>query len=70
MLLDRPLKLCRGAGNGVDSACLMTAANMLTGNGARGDEAVCVCPVIRAFIIPTNDCMADDLRQELYGPLA
>lgn len=69
MLLDKPLRLCNGAGNGVDTACLMTATNMLIGRGDKGDEAVCVCPVLRAFIITTNDCMPDDLRQELYGPL-
>ena len=69
MLLDKPLRLCHGAGNGVDTACLMTATNMLIGCGNKGDEAVCVCPVLRAFIITTNDCMPDALRQELYGPL-
>jgi hypothetical protein len=72
MLLDKPICLCKGAGNGVDQACLMTAANMLCGKGDMGDaaEGSCVCPIIRAFIIPTNDRMPSNLRSELYGPLA
>lgn len=70
MLLDKPLRLTHGAGNGIDTACLMTAANMLIGKGAMGDDCECVCPVLRAFIIPTNDAMPLDLLAELYGPLA
>lgn len=70
MLLDRPIKLCHGPGNGVDQACLMTASNMLVGNAGLGDEASCQCLVIRHFIIPTNDQMPIELLWELYGPLA
>lgn len=69
MLLDKPLKLCRGAGNGIDKACLMTAANMLIGRGDAGDEAVCTCEVLRGFILRTNDAMHWQTRRRLYGPL-
>ena len=65
----RVIKLCSGKGNGIDTACLMTASNMLIGRGEDGDENSCVCPVLREFIIQTNDVMPDDLRAELYGPL-
>ena len=65
----RVIKLCKGEGNGVDSACLMTAASMLIGKPEEGDETSCVCFVLRSFIIPTNDEMPNGLRNELYGPL-
>lgn len=63
-------KLCHGDGNGIDTACLMTASNMLIGKGHEGNNNSCVCPIIRQFIIQTNDAMPEDLLQELYGPLA
>lgn len=66
----RVINLCHGAGNGADRACLMTASNILIGKEECGDEAICVCPVIRAFIIPTNDAIPEELLGELYGPLA
>ena len=69
MLLDRPLKLCRGPGNGVDQAGLMTATNMLSGCGDAGDAAVCTCEVLRDFIVRTNDAMHWRTRRRLYGPL-
>lgn len=69
MNFDRVIRLTSGAGNGVDQACLMTASNMLIGKGSMGDVATCQCDLIRAFVIPTNDAMPDDLRCELYGPL-
>jgi len=65
----RVIKLCSGEGNGIDAACLMTASNMLIGRGEDGDKNWCVCPLLREFIIQTNDAMPDDLRAELYGPL-
>ena len=66
----RVINLTHGAGNGVDEACLMTATNMLLGRGELGDkEGDCICPVIRAFIIPTNDAMPKHLLGEIYGPL-
>ena len=64
------IHLTHGAGNGVDTACLMTASNMLCGRGADGDYNSCVCLVIRSFIITTNDAMPEALLGELYGPLA
>jgi hypothetical protein len=67
--LDRVLRLTHGKGNGVDAACLMTASNMLIGRGADGDQNGCVCPIITAFIIPTNDDIPEALLGELYGPL-
>lgn len=74
MLLDKPLKLCFGAGNGVDRACLMTASNMLVGRGDLGDRSdlggSCVCPLLRDFIIDTNDMMSQEAREKHYGPLA
>lgn len=69
MLLDKPLKLCSGAGNGVDQACLMTATNMLIGQPKLGDRATCVCTLLREFIIPTNDAMPNGMRQKHYGLL-
>ena len=65
----RVVNLTHGSGNGVDKACLMTAANMLIGKPEEGDNCGCVCPVIRAFIITTNDEMPEPLLSELYGPL-
>lgn len=64
------IHLTHGAGNGVDRACLMTASNMLIGRGQDGDNNSCVCPVIRRFIIATNDSMPESLLGDLYGPLA
>lgn len=64
------IRLCRGKGNGVDTACLMTASNMLIGRGEDGDRNHCVCLVIRKFILFVNDMMPDDLRDELLAPLA
>ena len=66
----RVLNLCHGEGNGVDSACLMTASNMLIGKGHEGDQNSCVCPILQRFIIRTNDLMPVELLGELYGPLA
>ncbi len=66
---DRVLKLTHGIGNGVDKACLMMASNMLIGRKEDGDKNGCVCPVITAFIIPTNDAIPEYLLGELYGPL-
>ena len=65
----RVLNLCHGTGNGVDSACLMTASNMLIGKGEDRDHNSCVCPILRAFIIKTNDNMPLEFLGELYGPL-
>ena len=66
----RVIHLTHGAGNGVDKACLMTASNMLIGRGEDGDQNSCVCPLLREFIIPTNDAMPEEMLGELYGPLA
>ena len=65
----RVLNLCHGKGNGVDTACLMTASNMLIGKGEDGDFNSCVCPILRTFIIKTNDRMPLRFLGELYGPL-
>ena len=65
----RIIKLTHGTGNGIDKACLMTASNMLIGKGQDGDNNSCVCPVIRSFIIKTNDKMPENLLGEIYGPL-
>ena len=65
----RVLNLCHGQGNGVDSACLMTASNMLIGKGEDGDRNSCVCPILREFIIKTNDRMPLEFLGGLYGPL-
>jgi hypothetical protein len=42
---------------------------MLIGKPEELDKTSCVCPVIRAFIILTNDAMPEDLLQEQYGDL-
>ena len=68
----RTIHLTSGAGNGVDKACLMTAANMLIGRGEDGSVCYCVCPVIQNFITATNDAIGDyseELLGELYTPL-
>ena len=65
----RLIKLTHGQGNGINKACLMTASNMLIGKGQDGDKNSCVCPVIRKFIILTNDKMPESLLGEIYGPL-
>lgn len=66
----RVINLCHGEGNGVNTACLMMATNMLIGRGQDGDDAKCVCPVLRRFIIATNDGLPEDKLGELYGDLA
>jgi len=65
----RTIKLCRGAGNGVSTACLATAVAMVAGEENPGDEPECMCPVIAAFVRRTNDAMPDDVRAEMYGDL-
>ena len=65
----RVIKLTHGKGNGLNQACLMTASNMLVGRGTDGDENSCVCPLLRSFIVPTNDAMPEELLAELYTPL-
>jgi len=65
----RTIKLCRGAGNGIDSACLMTAVSIVSGYEIPDDRPSCVCPILRGFIIKCNDSMPDDLRSELFTPL-
>jgi len=65
----RRINLTHGRGNGVDSACLMTATSMLIGKPEELDECSCVCPIIRAFVIKTNDSMPKQLLGDLYGPL-
>lgn len=70
MLLDRPLRLCYGAGNGIDKACLMTATNMLRGRPeARDGCDSCTCMLLARFIVGTNDTMRACDRHEVYGPL-
>ena len=66
----RVIRLTHGAGNGVDRACLMTATSMLAGVPEQLDNTSCVCPMLRAFIVKTNDAMPEELLGELYGPLA
>jgi hypothetical protein len=65
----RTIKLCFGAGNGVDTACLMTAVSIVTGAESPTDSPSCVCPILRAFIVKCNDNMPDALRSELFTPL-
>lgn len=70
MLLDKPLRLCHGAGNGIDKACLMTATNMLRGRPeARDGCDSCTCMLLARFIVCTNDTMRACDRHEVYGPL-
>lgn len=66
----RTIRLTRGKGNGVDSACLVTASNMLCGRPEDLDNNSCVCDIIQAFAIVTNDLMPLDLLPKIYGPLA
>lgn len=66
---DQGVYLSRGAGNGIDIACLMTASNMLIGRGEEGDGCTCQCPIIREFIVRTNDLIPDKPRNLIYGPL-
>lgn len=47
----------------------MTASNMLIGRGQDGDNNSCVCPLLRTFIIITNDAMPERILGEVYGPL-
>ncbi len=73
MNFDRVIRLTHGAGNGVDTACLLTAANMLVGKGelkdGYGEGDSCVCWILRPFIVLTNDNMSEDFLGEVYGPL-
>ena len=61
------ITLTHGAGDGKNTACLMTASNMLMGMGHLGDKNSCVCPIIRAFILPTNDAMPIPTLRSVYG---
>ena len=65
----RVINLCAGEGDGKKTACLMTASNMLIGKPENGDKSSCVCPLLRSFILVTNDAMPDAIRNILYGPL-
>ena len=65
----RVINLTHGKGNGIDKACLMTASNMLIGKPEDLDNNSCVCPLLRKFIIITNDNMPLKLLRELYTPL-
>jgi len=65
----RVINLTHGEGNGIDKACLMTASNMLIGKPEDLDNNSCVCPLLREFIIITNDGMPLELLRELYTPL-
>jgi len=63
------IKLCRGKGNGVDTACLATAVSMIVGKGEQQDYPDCLCPVMAEFIRVTNDIMSDEDREKYYGDL-
>jgi hypothetical protein len=63
------VKLCHGPGNGIDTACLVTASNMLIGKGHMGDSPTCQCPLIAGIAIVTNDGMPDNVRHKLLTPL-
>ncbi len=65
----RVVKLVHGAGDGVSKACLMTASNMLIGQGENRDQNSCVCRILQAFIVITNDNMPLEILSDLYGPL-
>ena len=67
------MQLCVGAGNGVDTACLMTATNMLIGKPELLDkEGDCICPFIANFVRQSNDAIGTfdrKLLNDLYSPL-
>lgn len=65
----RTIRLCRGPGNGIDTACLATAVAMLAGEPEHRDSPECLCPVIRSFVVATNDAMNQERRSKLYGDL-
>lgn len=65
----RVINLCHGAGDGVSSACLLTASNMVMGRGEFLDENDCVCQILRDFIVETNDSMPLDILGRIYTPL-
>lgn len=73
----RTIKLCHGPGNGINEACLMTASNMIIrdddeisilSSREELDENDKVCPIIREFIIVSNDSIPINILGELYTP--
>lgn len=65
----RVIKLTHGAGNGEDTACLLTACSMVLGKPEQRDKPDCVCPVIREFAMRTNDTIPEERLGQLYSPL-
>lgn len=63
------IKLVHGPGNGVDTACVLSAASILIGKPEELDGCYCVCPVIGSFVARTNDSMPLCLLREVYGDL-
>ena len=64
------LHLNAGAGDDLDTACVMQAVAYIAGE-PWSDHPECACPVITAFMISWNDGSTDEQRQELkrYIPL-
>jgi hypothetical protein len=65
--LDRSVKLCHGKGDGVKSACWMTAISMYAGKAASWkDQPECVADTILRMCIALNDNMPDDATRAKY----
>lgn len=64
----RVITLCEGAGNGKNTACLLTASNMVRGEGECLDSNPTVDAFLDGFIPNTNDWMPGNLRNEIYSP--
>lgn len=65
------MKLVKGKGNGIDTACLLSAASLKAGLKF-SDMPECVCPTIRAVSIRLNDhpwWRDDEERTAILGPL-
>lgn len=61
-----PLKLRQGPGEDWQKGlCFMEAVAWMDGNMKPTDRPECSCPVLGAFAIAVNDCIADDDRNDL-----
>jgi hypothetical protein len=66
---DLPRVLCAGPGDGVNTACWMTAVSMYAGKGASWrDQPACVCRVIRPACVSVNDMMTQSERVRYIWP--
>jgi len=61
-------RLCSGLGN-EESACTIAAINLAISGRLTDSRPDCVCPVIHKWVIPIQDAMPDDMRNNGWTDL-